>query len=212
MGHLLSLTLPQSKAWGDVVAAIGEGETASGVTGLASIAAGRALKVASDDPAFQATAQALVELPLAARGPGFLDFLRERGLSEEDLASRSAFLAALTASLDRKDATTDLGEIARIELVRALTVEFDTRLPSLFLETPADVRKALGDLAGGKNFARFARRLFAGLTQQSLSYYLSRALASQTGDGERFQSDADRVDFEEAVARHAWDTARCAYR
>ena len=145
----MSLNLPNSKPWREVVGLIEEGGSASDVAGGAARAAERALSVAADDPAFQAAAEVLVELPLAARGPSFLPFLTDLGISEDALASRSAFLSALTQSLDRTAATTDLGEMARMELVRALASEFESRLPSLFPETAADVRKALGDLGSG---------------------------------------------------------------
>lgn len=203
----MSLDLPNSTPWRDVMGLIDAGGSASEVARGAAEAAERALSAASDDPAFQATAEVLVELPLAARGPGFESFLDALGIDAGALASRAAFLLALTNSLDRTAATTDLGELARMELVRALATEFDRRLPSLFPETPADVRKALGALAGGDGFAGFARQFFAGLTHQALSYYLSRALAAQTGDAARFTSDADRVRFEQALARHAWETS-----
>lgn len=203
----MSLNLPNSKAWREVVGLIEDGGSASEVAGGAARAAERALSDAADDPAFQAAAEVLVELPLAARGPGFLAFLTDLGISEDALNSRSAFLSALTQSLDRTVATTDLGEMARIEMVRALASEFESRLPSLFPENAADVRKALGDLAGGNAFAGFARQFFSALTHQTLAYYLSRALAAQTGGTERFSDDADRVRFEQALARHAWDTS-----
>lgn len=203
----MSLNPPDSKPWRRVLDLIHAGGSTREVAGQAARAAERALSTASDDPAFQATAEVLVALPLAARRPGFSGYIQDLGIDDEALASRAAFLAALTSALDRTAATTDLGELARMELVRALGSEFDARLPGLFPETPADVRKALGDLAGGKGFAGFARRFFAGLTHQTLSYYLSRALASQTGEHKRFSNDADRVRFEQALRHHAWEAS-----
>lgn len=203
----MSLNLPNSKPWRHVLGLIDAGGSTREVAGQAARAAENALSQASNDPAFQATAEILVALPLAARGPGFSGYIQDLGVDYEALSSRAAFLAALSSALDRTTATTDLGELARMELVRALSSEFDARLPALFPETPADVRTALGGLAGGKGFAGFARQFFAGLTHQALSYYLSRALAAQTGEERRFSNDADRVRFEQALRQHAWEAS-----
>ncbi len=93
-------------------------------------------------------------------------------------------------------------------LVEALAVEFDRNLPSLFMPTPAEIRRELARLAGGDRFGSFARVFFARLTQKTLGYYLSRELANHTGPGLRFASDADRVLFDQALATHAWEASR----
>lgn len=207
MGHLQSLDLPTSKAWRDVVASIGRGADAAEVAARSAKAAERAFSSAIGDAAFEDAARILVELPLAARGPAFPDFLDALGIPEAALESRTGFITALARSLDRSPAATDFGEMARMELLEALSTEFDRRLPALFPESPADIRKALGQLAGGSGFASFARRFFAGLTDRTLSYYLSRALAHETGATARFASDAERVTFEQSIARHAWEVS-----
>ena len=97
--------------------------------------------------------------------------------------------------------------VARMALARALTEELDARLPTLFAASPADIRSALGKLAGGRDFADFARRFFASLTAQTLASYLSRTLADHTGPERRFASDAERVAFDRAIERHAWESA-----
>jgi hypothetical protein len=111
----------------------------------------------------------LVKLPLAARSPGFSEWLGDRGLGEADMVSAPAFLAALGRMLDRTQATIDLGEMARMAVLRSVAEEFEARLPSLMPPGPWDIRSALGRLAGGRDFAGFARRFYAGLTSQTLS-------------------------------------------
>lgn len=207
MGHLQSLALPKSKAWREVLALIDAGADAEAVAGQAALASERALSGAMKDPAFLAAARVLVELPLAARSPGFSDWLSAHDMQDSDLASAPAFLSALGRMLDATPASSDLGEMARMALLRSVAEEFEARLPSLFPPEPSDLRSALGRLAGGDGFATFARRFFAGLTGQTLSYYLSRVLAEHTGADRRFAGDADRVAFDAAIERHAWESA-----
>ena len=81
-------------------------------------------------------------------------------------------------------------------------------MPSLFGPEPLDVQRAIGRLAGGDRFSALARDFFARLTRRSLDYYLSRELSNHIGAGERFQDDAARSRFDEALDRHCREAAR----
>jgi hypothetical protein len=98
--------------------------------------------------------------------------------------------------------------MARAAFLETLSVSLNTRLPSLFEPTPAEVRKALAGFSSGQGFALLARDFFARLTYRSLDYYLSRELANHTGAGDRFATDADRVTFERDLAQHTYEAAR----
>ncbi|MFD0981825.1 hypothetical protein [Tropicimonas aquimaris] len=186
---------------------LASGASVEDVAARAAMAAERATRAATDDPAFLAAARLLVELPLAARGPGFDRYLEEQGIASGSLDDSVSFLAALSDALDHTPATTDLGEMARATFVSAVASELDRRLPQLFPAGPADIRAALGKLAGGNDFAEFARAFFAGLTHRTLQYYLSRELARHTGEDRRFATDAARMAFDRVLERHTWEAA-----
>jgi hypothetical protein len=102
----------------------------------------------------------------------------------------------------------DIGEIGRSALLVALSDHLGRDLPALFDPRPGEVRKALGKLSGGDRFAALARSFFAETVSRTLDYYLSRELSNHVGEGRRFASDADRVQFDRALRRHAWEASR----
>lgn len=204
MGHLQSLSLPKSAKWRTVVERIDAGESVASVVAAAVAAAETATRKAVRDPAFRAVSEMLVTLPIEAGGPGFQDFVEDRGIS---VASLSDLLTGLARDLDRAPASTDLGEISRLAYVTALGAEMEARLPTLFEPTPADLRAALGQMSSGQGFSQLARRFFAELTRRTLAYYLSRELAAHTGAGQRFTHDRERVVFDQALAEHTWQAS-----
>lgn len=204
MGHLQSLSLPRSARWRAVVDLIDAGESVSGIVAAAVVAAETATRAATKDPAFRAVSELLVTLPLEARGPGFQNFLEDRGISAATLPD---LLTGVARNLDRVPAATDLGEMSRLAYLTALGAELEARLPGLFEPTPADLRAALGQMTSGTGFSGIARHFFAELTRRTLAYYLSRELASHTGDGRRFADDRDRVAFDRALAAHTWQAS-----
>jgi hypothetical protein len=62
--------------------------------------------------------------------------------------------------------------------------------------------------SNGQDFTALAREFFARLTYRSHDYYLSRELANHTGAGRRFACDADRVLFQQALAKHSYEAFR----
>jgi hypothetical protein len=204
LGHLQSLSLPKSAKWRTVVDLIDAGQSISEIVAAAMAAAETATRGATKDPAFRAVSELLVTLPLEARGPGFQGFLEERWISA---ATLSDLLTGIARNLDRVPAATDLGEMSRLAYITALGTEVEMRLPGLFEPTPADLRAALGQMSSGQGFSSLARRFFAELTRRTLAYYLSRELASHTGDGRRFADDRDRVAFDRALAAHTWQAS-----
>jgi hypothetical protein len=83
-----------------------------------------------------------------------------------------------------------------------------SELPTLFGQTSADVRMAIGKLAAPDRFARLAREFFARLTQRYLDYYLSRTLSDQVGPGRRLPSADDHVAFGTALEQHCREASR----
>ena len=212
MGHVRLGTLPRSKRWRDVVGLLKSDASLQDVAEAAARASEADLSHASDDPLFQYVTSLLVQLPLAARAPGFEDGLERLGIDRDRGASVSALLTGIDEAIERRafdgGRSSDAGELARAALLESLSENLRGRLPTLFEPTPQEVRKALAGFAGGDRFALLARDFFARLTYRSLDWYLSRELANHTGPGKRFDSDADRTAFQGALARHTYEASR----
>ncbi len=212
MGHIRLGVLPKSRKWQQVVGLLRFGADINAVASAAALAAEKDLANASKDPLFHFVAKLLVELPLAARSPGFSDYLSQLGLSDNILTSPAAFAAGISNAIDDYAFATgqrsDLGEMAQMAFVENITRQLNRSLPGLFQPEPGEVRREIGKLSGGKEFAAFTRSFFASLTYKSLDYYLSRELANHTGDGERFETDKQRSAFEHALSSHAFEASR----
>lgn len=212
MGHIRLGVLPRSRKWTQVVELLLSGASDKQIAAASADAADTALSRASDDPVFREAVWYLVNLPLAARAPAYLAGLRELGLPVGEPPSLFGLTASIASALDdharESGGRTDLGEMAQMALVESLVATIEPQLPSLFEPEPAELRRALGRLAGGDGFAGFARGFFGRLTQRCLDYYLSRELANHVGDGRRFATDADRRAFDAALALHCREASR----
>lgn len=212
MGHIRLGTLPRSKKWREVVDLLASDAPLDAVAAAAAQASERDLSGASDDPRFQFISSLLVRLPLLARGPGFATELEALGIGPNALDSVLGLLSGIEIAIDRNahdlGASSDAGELAKAALLESLSVQLRDRLPSLFEPTPQEIRSALAGFASGNQFAVLARDFFARLTHRSLDYYLSRELANHTGAGTRFDTDAERSAFQQALAQHSVEASR----
>ena len=103
---------------------------------------------------------------------------------------------------------TDFGEMAQLAAAESLSAVAGRFLPSLFGSTPDDVQRAIGRLASGNLFGELAHDFFSRLTRRHLDYFLSRELANHIGTGRRFETVADRADFDAAMELHCREAAR----
>lgn len=211
MGHIRLGTLPRSKKWRDVVGLIDSEAPIDAIAEAAAKASETDLSRVSDDPRFQFVSDLLVRLPLLARAPGFEDTLTDLGVGDNTLSSVAGLLAGLELAIDRKSfetgSTSDAGELAKSAFLETLSVQLRDKLPSLFEPTPDEIRSALGRFSSGDQFSELARDFFARLSYRSLDYYLSRELANHTGQDKRFETDAQRVDFQRALAQHTFEAS-----
>jgi hypothetical protein len=211
MGHVRLGTLPTTRKWRDVVDLIASGGSVEEIARASAMAAESDLKRATSDPVFFYVARLLVELPLAARGPGFEQALAWLGLQSVP-NSLADLVAAVSDAVDRHaravGGRSDLGEMAQMALVESLTGAIAPQLPTLFEPERGEVRRALGRLSSGDRFAAFARGFFARLTERTLDYYLSRELANHIGPNKRFASSTDRSAFDRALTTHAFETSK----
>ncbi len=212
MGHIRLGTLARSKKWRAVIELLGSDASIPEIAEAAAKASEQDLARASRDSLFQFVSNLLVVLPHKARSPDYHGYMDDLGIDGQALGSVSQLLAGLGDAVDdyafRTGRTSDAGEMAKAALLESLSVQLRDRLPSLFEPTPAEIRRALGALSGGRAFAQLAREFFARLTYRSLDYYLSRELANHTGSDKRFASDTDRVQFERDLAQHTHEVSR----
>jgi hypothetical protein len=212
MGHVRLRILPKSRKWNQVVDELRVGADIDELAASAADAAEASLEAASSDPAFLHAFWLLTQVPLAARGPAFANDLLRLGVQVDDHPSLLEVGTAISAAIDRHTLEhghgTDLGEMAQMAAVESLAAMVGPNLPSLFEPNAREVQREIGRFASGDRFSVLAREFFARLTQRSLDYYLSRELSNHIGSGERFENDAARSQFEDALGRHCRETAR----
>jgi hypothetical protein len=212
MGHLRLGRLPTSRDWRQVVALLKQSAPLDAIAAGASTAAERDLDAAASDPGFTRACWLLAQIPLAARSPDFAEGLRALGLdvghAPELFEIAGALFNALDVYVDGARGRTDFGEMAQLAAAESLNAVASNYLPSLFASSSDDVKRAIGRLASGKSFGELAHDFFSRLTRRHLDYFLSRELANHIGKGRRFETVADRADFDAAMELHCRESAR----
>jgi hypothetical protein len=212
MGHVRLGVLPKSRKWRLVVDELRLGARVGEIAASAAEAAETSLQAAAGDPAFLHSFWLLTQVPLAARGPVFVEDLGRLGINVTGPPSLMSVVAAISAAVDRfareHGGRTDLGEMAQMAAVESITTLVGSSLPSLFRPNPDEVQRAIGRFASGDRFSTLAREFFAKLTQRSLHYYLSRELSNHIGLGRRFEDDAERREFDASLDRHCQEASR----
>ncbi len=212
MGHVRLGDLPATRRWNQVVGLIAGGAAAAQLATATMNAAERGLKAAADDPGVLEALWLLVRIPLAARSPDFAAELRRCGMGVPDrpelLDISVALGTAVDAALPGGKGRTDLGEMAQNAAVEAVNATVGPKAATLWGSGPDEVRAAFASLATEAQFGAFARRFFARFSFKCLSYFLSKALPGQTGEGKRFPTVAAQTRFTDALRTHCWESAR----
>ena len=194
------------------MALVGGGGDAADVANATMDAVQQDLVAAVGDPGLVESVFLLTQIPYAARQEDFGARLRDLGIRVSDHPSLVELAAALTDAVDRKvreaGLRTDLGEMARVSAVEAISSITERRAASLFGTTPDDVQRELGRLATQKQFGGLAQDFFARLTERTLTYWVSRELPVHVGEGRRFESATEQRAFQDAVGLHAKQAAR----
>ena len=102
--------------------------------------------------------------------------------------------------------------MAQLAAAESLSAVASLYLPSLFGASADDVQRAIGRLGKRPIVWRAGARLFSRLTRRHLDYFLSRELANHIGKGRRFDTVADRADFDAAMEVHCREAARIVRR
>lgn len=212
MGHHQLQLFPKSRNWRRVVELLDHGSSVAEIAAAASKAAKTATKNALADPVFTEAFWILLNAPLAARGPDFVQDMAEIGVEIDADASLLEITAAIHEALDQHGfatgGRTQFGEFAQLALVEALNAQISPDLPSLFKPSADEARGALGRLSSGNRFGQLARHFFYRLLHRTLSSFLSRELAQHIGPNQRFADDAQRRAFDHAFEVHCRETSR----
>jgi hypothetical protein len=212
MGHIRLGVLPKSKKWDRVVEELRLGADVSEIASATAAAAETSLENASADPTFLHAFWLLTQIPLATRGPEFIEDLRRLGVTVSVPPGLMDLLAGFSAAVDQnaraRGGRTDLGEMAQMAAVESLAAMVGPMLPSLFRPSPEEVQRAIGRFGSGDRFSALAREFFARLTQRTLDYYLSRELSAHIGPDERFADDGERAIFDAALNQHCREASR----
>lgn len=210
MGHVRLGVLPKSRKWRQVVNELRRGAEVDEIAALAAEAAETSLQAAANDPTFVHSFWLLTQVPLAARGPTFVEDLGRLGVRVDDQPSLMSLVAAISDAVDRhaQGGRTELGEMAQMAAIESLTATIAPTLPSLFGPSSEEVQRSIGRLASGDRFSGLAREFFARLTQRTLGYFLSRELSNHIGAGKRFGDDGARSQFDQALDQHCREASR----
>jgi hypothetical protein len=212
MGHIHLGVLPQTKKWREVVSLLQNSATNEAVVAASAIAAERDLAMAASNPVFVEAVRLLLMIPYAARSEDFGSALRA---IELNVATGPGLLDIVTAVGDQLDRVaraslvrTDFGELAGRALIATLTEQIGNAMPGLFGATAADVRIEAQRLSRPRGIAELSRAFFGRLLSDTLSSWLDRTLALQTGSGRRLADAGARSAFDLALGQYTHEATR----
>lgn len=212
MGHIRLGDLPRTRKWTQVVGLIEGGAGTAQVANATINAAETGLGFAAKDQGVVETIWLLTQLPLAARAQDFSESLRGCGLAVSDSPGLMEIVGAVSDAIDARmpncRGRSDLGEMAQMAAAETLTEVIGSRTKSLFGTTPDDVKQEFSKLATNKQFSIFAKDFFARFTNKCMSYFLSRAVSHNVGEGKRFTTLSQQAEFTKALETHCKEASR----
>jgi hypothetical protein len=211
MGHQTGQSFPNTVPWNDLVGTIADGHDAAVVAAATMNAAIGGIQLAYDDPGVIRAVFLLAKTVQAAREPDFVAALARVGIHVDralDIYDLSAgFSDAIDAFHRRIGGRTDLGEMADLAAVKALTSVLHERAANLFGASAAEIQAAVRSLSTRAGFGRLYHEFFSEFTCRFLNYHLSRELSTHVGGNGRF-ADADAHSaFLDQLHSHCNETA-----
>ena len=211
MGHSRIGTLPATRRWKDVVRLIADGANVDKVADATLRAAERAFAWVQDDAGFREAANLLVQIGLAAGSKNPTAALAAIGMPLSETTSAAEVAVVLGETLDQRIAAlrqrSDFGEKAANALISTVVEHIKGELPTLIPPTPSDVSAALKGAGREKGFGELARSFFGKVTAECLDYFLSKALATKLGDGQRFATNNQISEFMQAMRTHCGEAS-----
>ncbi len=206
MGHIRLGRLTATRRWKDVIGLIAESAAVGRVAEATTHAWEAAFNQIRDDGGFREAVWLLMQFGVAGKTPNPAGHLDSIGLDVGGAASVVEVAMALSAALDRKIEASrqrsDFGELAQRSLVAAVTEHLQKAMPTLLESTAEDIGGAVRKCGGEKGFGELSRSFFARLTNECLSYFLSKTLPAQVGETRRFATTQQLAEFEGAMRTH----------
>ena len=211
MGHIRVGTLPATRRWNDVVGLITEGAEAPRVAEAVTHAWEQAFIAVRSDAGFREAVWLLMQIGVAGKSRDPTGHLSSVGVEVSGASSVVEVAMALSAAMERRLEGTrqrsDFGELAQRALVSAVTGELQKNMLPLLESTAEDVGGAVRKCGKEKAFGNLSREFFARMTNECLSYFLSKTLPAQVGEGRRFATTGQLAGFEAALRTHCSEAA-----
>ncbi len=215
MGHIRLGTLPDTARWRHTIGLIAADADVAAVAAATTEAAAAGLDRAGKDPGVADPLHLLTQLVLSARGPDFVGSLRDAGVRVGDAPDLFDLTSAFADAADRQlrlTGRTDLGEMARLAAVEALTACVGRKSSNLFETTPAEVQRSVRDLSTQKGFAGLAHEFYSCFTARFLKYHLGRELGLHVGGNGVFEDTKAHDRFNEQLSVHCREAAGVTHR
>lgn len=204
-------TLPNTERWRRVIRLIADDADVTDVATATTEAALDGFRKVRKDEGMAYTYFLLARLACCARDEDSVAALRGEGLVLSDQPDLFELAAAFTEAVDLhlqcRHQRTDLGEMAQLAGIEALTDRLHQQSASLFGTTPAEVRVAVQRLSTETGFGLLTHLYFARFTQRFLTYHLGRELSHHVGGNGRFADPVEHNEFLRRLNIHCWEAA-----
>jgi hypothetical protein len=211
MGHIRIGTLPKTRRWKDVIGLIAEGVEAGRVAEAVTHAWEHAFNAVRDDVGFREAVYLLMQIGVAGKSRDPTEHLSSVGVEVAGAGSVVEVAMGLSTAMERRIEGTrqrsDFGELAQRALVGAVTEHLQRKMPTLLESTAADVSGAVRKCGRDKAFGELSREFFARMANECLSYFLTKTLPAQVGEGRRFATTEQLGGFEKAMRAHCSEAA-----
>jgi hypothetical protein len=197
-----------------VVELIAAGADVPQVANATIKAADDAFSFVRDDCGYNHAVWLMTQLGLAAGKDNPLEYLRDQGVNIPDNTSLPGIVVALSDAIDNhtaaNDGHSDLGELAQRALVDAVIRRMEPKIQqqSIFNMQSEDTQRALSEFGKQKEFGQLSREFYSRLTNECMSYFLSRTLATNLGRGQRFPTTNQMAQFEDALSTHCREASK----
>jgi hypothetical protein len=221
VGHTRLGTIPKTRKWAAVVAAVVGNDAPRSAMALADEveqvadqaldAAEAGLTRAIDDDGLRYSFYLLTQLVLATRHDDWMERLAPYGINLSNDSGIFDLTTEIQGAIDDyltgRGRGSDIGEMARLAAVDAVTQLAAPHSVTLFGGGAEELRLAVRGLSTKAGFSELGQRFFGNFMTRYLNFYLSRITASELGGG-RLQQVGDISAFNAALDAHCLQSAR----
>jgi hypothetical protein len=206
MGHIRLGTLAATRRWIDVIELIAEQADASKVAEAVTHAWEHAFNTVRDDVGFREAIWLLSQIGMAGKSANPAEHLNAAGIGVAGAKSVVEVAMGLSEAMENRLQTahkrSDFGDLAQRALIGAVTAQIQKNNLPLLGSASEDVQGALQNCGREKGFGELSREFFSRMTNECLSYFLSKTLTGQVGEGRRFKNMVRVQAFEDAMRTH----------